>query len=104
MLIEEFGLGMLSDEYGIVGDIVVSSFLSPPWACSILTYVISCLFQPFTDGFPRADIHELLSPDLLHQLIKGTFKDHLVTWVNNYIKASYATQDANRILDDIDRR
>ncbi|KAI9569828.1 hypothetical protein HD554DRAFT_2037827 [Boletus coccyginus] len=29
--------------------------------------------------FPRADIHELIVLDLLHQLIKGTFKDHLVT-------------------------
>ncbi|KAJ7754298.1 hypothetical protein B0H14DRAFT_3096710 [Mycena olivaceomarginata] len=38
--------------------------------------------------FPRADIHEMLSPDLLHQIIKGSFKDHLVTW----------------IMDEIDRR
>src|SRR6266852_1649323 len=60
--------------------------------------------QPFTNNFPRADIHELLSPDLLHQLIKGTFKDHLVTWVNDYIKAKYSTREANRILDDIDQR
>lgn len=35
--------------------------------------------QPFTHGFPRADIHTLLSLDLLYQLIKETFKDHLVT-------------------------
>jgi hypothetical protein len=61
-------------------------------------------FQPFTAGFPRADIHELLSPDLLHQLIKGAFKDHLVTWVNNYIKAEYSPSEAQKRLDDIDRR
>ncbi|RPD67826.1 hypothetical protein L226DRAFT_474339, partial [Lentinus tigrinus ALCF2SS1-7] len=32
-----------------------------------------------------ANIHELLTPDLLYQLIKGTFKDHLVDWVTEYI-------------------
>jgi hypothetical protein len=60
--------------------------------------------QPFTNDFPRADIHELLSPDLLHQLIKGTFKDHLVTWVNQYIKNVYPSARAKEILDEIDRR
>ena len=61
-------------------------------------------FQPFTNAFPRANIHELISPDLLHQLIKGVFKDHIVTWVTEYIKAKYPEREANRILDDIDRR
>ncbi|KAI0682814.1 hypothetical protein C8T65DRAFT_713697 [Cerioporus squamosus] len=60
---------------------------------------------PFTDYFPRADIHELLSPDLLHQLIKGTFKDHIVGWVEDYIRVTADTEaEAKRILDDIDRR
>ncbi|KAI0310520.1 hypothetical protein OF83DRAFT_1178460, partial [Amylostereum chailletii] len=60
--------------------------------------------KPFTDHFPRADIHELLSPDLLHQVIKGTFKDHLVVWVLEYIKANNSAREANLIIDDIDRR
>ncbi|KAF8274732.1 hypothetical protein EI94DRAFT_1768565 [Lactarius quietus] len=36
--------------------------------------------------FPRANIHELLLPELLHQVIKGTFKDHLVNWVMEYLE------------------
>lgn len=60
--------------------------------------------QPFTANFPRADIHELLAPDLLHQLIKGTFKDHLVDWVTEYIKSVHTAQEAKRILAEIDRR
>ncbi|TBU53492.1 hypothetical protein BD310DRAFT_774757, partial [Dichomitus squalens] len=60
---------------------------------------------PFTYRFPRADIHELLSPDLLHQLIKGTFKDHLVDWVTQYIYLTAESEaEAKRIMDDIDRR
>ena len=60
--------------------------------------------QPFTHDFPRADIHVLLSHDLLHQLIKGTFKDHLVTWVNEYLHIKYGENRALEIIHDIDRR
>ncbi|KAI6095236.1 hypothetical protein EDD16DRAFT_1781251 [Pisolithus croceorrhizus] len=80
-LIEEFDLKNLRDEYGIIGDII-----------------------PFTSGFPRADIYELIALDILHQIIKGTFKDHLVEWVESYLKAMHGTAKANAILDDIDRR
>ncbi|TBU36336.1 hypothetical protein BD309DRAFT_995644 [Dichomitus squalens] len=61
--------------------------------------------RPFTHRFPRADIHELLPPDLLHQLIKGTFKDHLVEWVTQYIHLTAENEaEAKRMMDDIDRR
>ncbi|KAF5314796.1 hypothetical protein D9758_018852 [Tetrapyrgos nigripes] len=70
----------LWDDYGIVGDL-----------------------RPFTASFPRADIHELLAPDLLHQIIKGTFKDHLVDWVFEYIDMTYSKQEANKRKADIDR-
>lgn len=46
----------------------------------------------------------MISPDLLHQLIKGTFKDHLVRWVCEYLVAQHGERRANAILDDIDRR
>ena len=59
--------------------------------------------KPFTNNFPRADIHELLSPDL-PQIIKGTFKDHPVDWVGQCIKDTYSKSRANEILADTDRR
>ncbi|KAF5378904.1 hypothetical protein D9615_006850 [Tricholomella constricta] len=82
-LLETFTLKDLWDHYGIVGDLI-----------------------PFTDYFPRADIHELIAPDLLHQIIKGTFKDHLVDWIEAYIKLVHQDTPgrAAGILADIDRR
>ena len=52
----------------------------------------------------RADIHELLCSDLLHQTIKGTFKDHLVTWVGDYLELVHGPTRAAAIMADIDRR
>ncbi|KAF8258996.1 hypothetical protein EI94DRAFT_1774037 [Lactarius quietus] len=60
--------------------------------------------KPFTHSFPRADIHELLSPDLLHQLIKGVFKDHLVKWVLKYLHVEHGEKVTLEIIEDIDRR
>jgi len=60
--------------------------------------------QPFMMNFPRADIHELLTPDLLHQAIKGAFKDHLVEWVKDYLTLKHGASKAAKILDEIDRR
>jgi hypothetical protein len=65
--------------------------------------LIPYVFQAFTEDFPRADINELLAPDILHQLIKGTFKDHLVTWVNDYLFLEHGERRAEKIVVDIDR-
>ncbi|KAI6006244.1 hypothetical protein F5J12DRAFT_905734 [Pisolithus orientalis] len=40
---------------------------------------------PFTSMFLHVNIQRMLSPDILHQLIKGGFKDHLVDWVERYL-------------------
>ncbi|KAI0324376.1 hypothetical protein GY45DRAFT_1262927 [Cubamyces sp. BRFM 1775] len=76
-----FEPAVLWDDYGVVADVV-----------------------PFTSDFPRADINELLSGDLLHQIIKGTFKDHLVTWVGHYLQQTHGEARAKELLDEIDRR
>ncbi|TFK84740.1 hypothetical protein K466DRAFT_496044 [Polyporus arcularius HHB13444] len=81
-LMETFDPGILWDVFGVNADV-----------------------QPYTTYFPRADIYELLTPDLLHQLIKGTFKDHLVDWVTDYIVLTAdSAKEAARILDQIDIR
>lgn len=46
----------------------------------------------------------MISPDLLHQVIKGTFKDHLVTWVVEYIQCTNSDAEASRLLDELDHR
>ncbi|KAG6808699.1 hypothetical protein H0H92_003209 [Tricholoma furcatifolium] len=38
------------------------------------------------------------------QLIKGTFKDHLVTWIINYVEATHTPNEAAKIIADIDHR
>jgi hypothetical protein len=59
--------------------------------------------QPFTHDFLCANIYDMILLDMLHQLIKGIFKDHLVMWVCNYLLKVYGETQANAILNDIDR-
>ncbi|KAG2122561.1 hypothetical protein BD769DRAFT_1629210 [Suillus cothurnatus] len=97
MLIEECDHGKLWDEYGIITQLVVSLSTS-------ILLKINLFIYPFTNDYPRADIHKLIVPDLLHQIIKGAFKDHLVAWVEKYLVVTHGQAQADIILDDIDRR
>ncbi|KAI6032451.1 hypothetical protein EDC04DRAFT_2868927 [Pisolithus marmoratus] len=81
LIIKELDLQTLQDKYGIDGTIA-----------------------PFTSEFPCVDIQRMLLLDILHQLIKGGFKDHLVDWVEKYLIHVHGRSAAEKILDDIDRR
>jgi hypothetical protein len=98
VLINSFNPCILWDDFGVRHDIMVRMV---PHFRGLLTHKVE---QPFTSSFPRADIHELLAPDLLHQLIKGVFKDHLVSWVLVYLHVTHGEKKALEIIEDIDRR
>ncbi|KAF8263140.1 hypothetical protein EI94DRAFT_1704234 [Lactarius quietus] len=40
--------------------------------------------------------------DLLHQLIKGVFKDHLIKWILQYLHVEHREKVALEIIEDID--
>jgi hypothetical protein len=96
VLINSFNPHILWDDFSVQHDIMVCMV---PCFRGLLTHKVE---QPFTSSFLCADIHELLALDLLHQLIKGVFKDHLVSWVLVYLHVTHGEKKALEIIEDID--
>ena len=98
LLIKTCDSCVLWDDFGVQHNIIVH--IAP-------LFCFCCLIkpgQPFMCFFPRADICELLAPDLLHQIIKGVFKDHLVEWVIAYLHNMHGTKVSLEIIKDIDHQ
>ena len=87
---------MLWDDHGIIRNALVGLLFLYTSRHQLTSLFCSLLWWPFPMQTYMNFWH--------HQIIKGTFKDHLVTWVGKYLELEHGPACAAVIMADIDRR